>query len=181
MSKDNILSVEDLYDLAKDMKLKHKLYVGFTYDEIYKLIKDNKGVNYYIFNLLGFSHLDNEMGHYIACIIDSEQKKIIIYTCYGITSYEIIKMFYSFDKYHNYEIYFDLDQQQKINSNSCGWYCLRWLKGFEKSKKEFDNIMIVVYDKGQYLIKDFIVSKNWNVERYKKYTKEYLKRINKKL
>lgn len=176
----NILSVSDLYDLAKDMKLKHKFYVGFTYDEIYNLLENNVGQNDYIFNLLGFSHLDNELGHYIACIVDPKQKKIIIYTCYGITSYEIIKMFYSFPKYRNCEIIFDLTQHQTDSSNSCGWYCLRWLKQFDDKKKvEFINYMIVYYNKSEFYIKDFVVSKNWNVERYKKYTNKYLKIIGK--
>lgn len=185
MSYNNILNVEEIKKLAADLKLKRSFKIGFTYNEIYDLIKNNKKPSNYIFNLLGFSHKDNQLGHYIACIIDREQKKILIYTCYGIISYDVIKMFYQFPIYDNCTICFDLSQHQKINSNSCGWYCLRWLKQFDGTDKiNIDNFILFKktgkidmnskFDEKNIEEIGFNVNSNWNENRYKKYTKEYL-------
>ena len=184
MSYKNILNVDELKKLADDLKLSFKFEIGFTYDEIYELIKNCKQKSYYIFNLLGFSHLDNQMGHYIACIIIPFIKKVFVYTCYGIVSFDVLKLFYKFDKYKDYEIVFDLNQTQKSTSNSCGWYCLRWLKEFD-TKKEivFDNYIIYYLIKEPFNydnlgVRDYSFTKNWNPKRYDKYTNMYVKIIN---
>lgn len=185
MTYKNILSTDDLKKLAKDLDLKFKFNTGFTYDEIYDLIKNNNGQSYYIFNLLGFSHIDNRIGHYIACIILPANKKILIYTCFGIIAADVVKMFYKFEKYKDYDLVFDLTQHQKINSNSCGWYCLRWLKEFDSTKKmTFFNY--ISYRLNKYPFKsidnvdvlDFNVSEDWNPMRYSKYIDTYIKILN---
>lgn len=184
MSYNNILNVEELKKLTNDLKLNFKFDIGFTYDEIYNLIKNCEHKTYYIFNLLGFSHLDNQIGHYIACIIVPVMKKIFIYTCFGIIAYDVLKLIYKFDKYKDYEIIFDLKQSQKSSSNSCGWYCLRWLKEFD-TKKElvFDDYIIYYLIKSPFNydnlgVKDFNISEDWNPRRYNKYIDMYIKIIN---
>lgn len=180
----NVLKTDEILQLAKDLNFKEDFKIGFTYEEISKLISNGyKKVGYYIFNLLGFSKKDKQIGHYIACIILPKQRLILIYTCFGIVSFDVIKMFYDDKNYKDFNLVFDLSQDQIIKSNSCGWYCLRWLKEFERTDKiTLENFVIYSLIKYPVIpenvnISMFYTNKNWSYERYKKYIDVYLKII----
>lgn len=121
-SQQSLTSTNDLEEMIDDYKDEIdddiNIEVSFNYIEF----PIEKKVNCYIVNLYSYENIDKEIGHWITII--TKNTNAIVYTCFGLYSKTLLgalgKMGYK-------EVVFDLTPNQRLNSKSCGFYCLRYI------------------------------------------------------
>lgn len=121
-SQQSLTSTNDLEEMIDDYKDEIdddiNIEVSFNYIEF----PIEHKVNCYIVNLYSYENIDKEIGHWITII--TKNTNAIVYTCFGLYSKTLLgalgKMGYK-------EVVFDLTPNQRLNSKSCGFYCLRYI------------------------------------------------------
>lgn len=169
--KKTVLSVDEIETLFNKMKESNKIFKNKSFlcsFEKPTTLKDKqlrclelRDIN--IVNLLSFDDKTDIVGHWIVLIPNGSD--CIVYTCFGIVSYSLYKWLieYGFET-----ITFILDQQQNLNSSSCGFYCIRFIYSYFNNDSNFDYIT--------YNDKDVVKSRleNFDVEKYKKINDVYI-------
>lgn len=121
-SKQSLTSTNDLEEMIDDYKdeIDDDINIEVSFNYIEFPIEDT--VNCYIVNLYSYENIDKEIGHWITVI--TKNTNAIVYTCFGLYSKALLgalgKMGYK-------EVVFDLTPNQRLNSKSCGFYCLRYI------------------------------------------------------
>ena len=121
-SKQSLTSTNDLEEMINDYKdeIDDDINIEVSFNYIEFPIEDT--VNCYIVNLYSYENIDKEIGHWITII--TKNTNAIVYTCFGLYSKSLLgalgKMGYK-------EVVFDLTPNQRLNSKSCGFYCLRYI------------------------------------------------------
>ena len=111
----NELTNGELSQLVKHYKIKN--YHGAYIDDRMPLKLKN---GYYIINLNGRSHWT---------VLLKDGKSFYYFDSYGFPASQEVE-----DQIGEY-IYSDL-QLQHLNSSSCGWFCLAWMKWMQEHNKE---------------------------------------------
>lgn len=179
-SKKSVLTVDEINKLWDNMKQENKQLAEMSFQCSFTKPKDLKKIN--ILNLLAFSGLTNITGHWIVVIPlsddevspESRDSVAVVYTCFGIVSYDLFDWLRT--SYKN--IKFILDQQQNLNSSSCGYYCLRFIYQFLFKDSVFN--YIIYNNSGSVNDSQFLIEeddKKFDVEKYKKILNVYLKLI----
>lgn len=168
--KKTVLSVDEIETLFNKMKESNIIFKNKSFLCSFEKPETLKDIN--IVNLLAFDNKTDIVGHWITLIPNGSD--CIVYTCFGIVSYSLFKWLieYGFET-----ITFILDQQQNLNSSSCGFYCIRFIYSYfnnENAKASHDKV--ANFDYITYNDKDVVKSRleNFDVEKYKKIINVYM-------
>ena len=152
-SKQSLTSTNDLEEMIDDYKdeIDDDINIEVSFNYIEFPIEDN--VNCYIVNLYSYENIDKEIGHWITII--TKNTNAIVYTCFGLYSKALLgalgKMGYK-------EVVFDLTPNQRLNSKSCGFYCLRYI--IDREWKDMTDYLWFVRDNST--SNDHL--ENWNMD-----------------
>lgn len=162
--KKTVLSVDEIETLFNKMKESNQIFKNKSFLCSFEKPKTLKDIN--IVNLLAFDNKTDIVGHWITIILNGSD--CIVYTCFGIVSHSLFKWLldYGFET-----ITFILDQQQNLNSSSCGFYCIRFIYSYFVDDFDFDYI---TFNKDSVLKSRL---ENFDVEKYKKIINVYINLI----
>ena len=172
--KKTVLSVDEIETLFNKMKQSNQIFKDKSFLCSFEKPETLKDIN--IVNLLAFDNKTDIVGHWI-CLIPNGSD-CIVYTCFGIVSYSLFKWLinYGFET-----ITFILDQQQNLNSSSCGFYCIRFIYHFFEMPdikavysyfNNYSNFDYITYSKDSKVLKSRL--ENFDVEKYKKIINVYM-------
>lgn len=161
----NLTTVDDIYYLSNEMKIDLKCF--YTYPELFNYLNKYKPKNInIIYNIINKS---DRPGHWICIKIINNY--VYIFTCFGVIYRPLNEMFYRLGYYN---IIYIMDQKQKLNSDSCGYYCLLFIKSFNQNKLNDYNYIYykkIIKDNDYEIKKIYHFNDDFDIKKYIKYQK----------
>ena len=162
-------SENDINFMMRDLKIKGECV--FDHDDIINAIEKLNDDYSLIINLINVKSDKDKVGHWIA--LKGMGDSVVIYTCYGIISEDLIDILSK--RFKKFIFILSQKNQQNLKSESCGYYCLRFLKEFEP--EDLSKLNYIIYDKNKNIVSVVLEHEDFDLKKFKNFLNVYISNL----